>query len=161
MKTIIVYFSLEGNTKYAAEKIAEGLGADLLALEPVMPYPKNGVSKFLIGGMKASLHDAPALKAYTADLSQYECVIFGTPVWASTFAPPLRSFIKKNNLSGKKLAFFACSKSGNAGKPFQDLAKELRANYIIAELSLIDPFLKKKDGDLEKIKMFCSKIQEA
>ena len=34
MKTIVVYYSMGGNTQQAAEKIAERLGAELLRLVP-------------------------------------------------------------------------------------------------------------------------------
>ena len=45
MKILIVYYSLEGNTKYVAEKIAEQTGADLLCLEPEKAYPTGKVTK--------------------------------------------------------------------------------------------------------------------
>lgn len=35
MKVAVVYFSLEGNTKYVAEKIAKVLDADMIQLIPV------------------------------------------------------------------------------------------------------------------------------
>ena len=35
MKTLLVYYSLEGNTKYVADKIKEKTGADLLRLTPM------------------------------------------------------------------------------------------------------------------------------
>ena len=38
MKTIVVYYSLEGNTKLAAEAVAKELGADILPLIPVKAY---------------------------------------------------------------------------------------------------------------------------
>jgi len=41
MKTIIVYYSLEGNTDYAANKIASELGADILRIDPVKNYPSS------------------------------------------------------------------------------------------------------------------------
>ena len=47
MKTLIVYYSLEGNTDYAAKKIAERTGADLIlhiteAIEAVRASAENG-----------------------------------------------------------------------------------------------------------------------
>ena len=38
MKTLIVYYTLEGNTHYAAKKIASELGADVLRIKPVKIY---------------------------------------------------------------------------------------------------------------------------
>jgi hypothetical protein len=39
MKTLIVYYSMEGNTEYAAEKIASELGVETLRIEPLKAYP--------------------------------------------------------------------------------------------------------------------------
>ncbi|HUM83411.1 MAG TPA: flavodoxin [Lachnospiraceae bacterium] len=161
-KTLIVYFSLEGNTDYAARKIADSVGADLLALEPVMPYPKKGISKYLIGGMKASTHETPGLKPYKISPAGYDYIIFGTPVWASNYAPPLRTFIRDNKdaLKGKKLAFFACSRGGNAAPCFKELAKDLKADLVSVQVSLIDPLAKKSKETDAKIEEFCERVKE-
>ena len=53
MKTIIVYYSLEGNTDYAAGKIANAIGADTLRINPKKAYPTGGFSKFFWGGKSA------------------------------------------------------------------------------------------------------------
>lgn len=100
MKTIIVYYSLEGNTAYAADAIAAQLGADVLPLIPVKAYPTGKVSKLVWGGKSAVMSEAPKLQPYTFDAAAYDRIIFGFPVWASTIAPPLRTFIRENNLSG-------------------------------------------------------------
>ena len=42
MKTLIVYYSLEGNTKWAAEKLVARLDADTLRLVPRTAYPDKG-----------------------------------------------------------------------------------------------------------------------
>ena len=34
MKTAIVYYSMHGNVRYVAEKVAKELGADLIELKP-------------------------------------------------------------------------------------------------------------------------------
>ena len=54
MKTAIVYYSLGGNTAYAAQLLAEGLDADLIAIRPVKAYPDTGFRKFFWGGEKRS-----------------------------------------------------------------------------------------------------------
>jgi len=40
--------------------------------------------------------EKPELEKYTLNLSDYDRVIFGSPVWASNFAPPIRTFIEDN-----------------------------------------------------------------
>ena len=53
MKTVIVYYSMSGNTKYVADKIAEKLHADIIRIEPVKAYPNQGAQKFIWGGKSA------------------------------------------------------------------------------------------------------------
>lgn len=160
MKTLIVYYSLEGNTKYVAEKIAEQTGADLLCLEPEKVYPTGKVTKYLWGGKGAVMGDTPELKPYTADLSEYEMIVFGTPVWASTFTPPLRTFIKKHKdeLKSKKIALFACSAGGSAEKCFANLQEELGCGEIAATLRLTDPAQRQREQNHSEIESFCKKM---
>lgn len=160
MKTLIVYYSLEGNTKYVAEKIAEQTGADLLCLEPEKAYPTGKVTKYLWGGRSAVMGDTPELKPYTLELQTYDTVIFGTPVWASTYTPPLRTFIKKHKdeLKNKKIAFFACSAGGSAEKCFVNLQEELGCSEIVATLRLTDPAQRQKNQNDTEIEAFCKKI---
>ena len=47
MKTAIVYYSMSGNTKYAADKIAEKIEADIIRIEPEKAYPDKGAKKFI------------------------------------------------------------------------------------------------------------------
>ena len=72
MRSLIVYYSLEGNTDYAAKLIAEELGADLLCLVPVKAYPTGKVSKFIWGGKAAVMSDTPKLQPYKYDDAAYD-----------------------------------------------------------------------------------------
>ena len=160
MKTLIVYYSLEGNTKYTAEKIAERTGAELLRLEAEKAYPAGKVTKYFWCGKSAVMGKTPKLKPYTVNLSEYDMIVFGTPVWASTYTPPLRSFIKehKEELIHKKIAFFACSAGGSAEKCFANLKEELGCKEVTATLRLTDPAWKQTDRNHIEIENFCQKI---
>ena len=157
MKAVIVYYSLEGNTDYAAKLLAEELGADLLRLEPEIPYPTDK-KKFLIGGKDATFGVEPPLKSYSFNADDYDTVIFGTPLWAWTMAPPLKTFISGNKLSGKKLAFFVTSGGGSDKKCFAKFFKMLDVSDAPC-LSLISPLFEKKADDKDKIRSFADKIR--
>ena len=53
MNTAVVYYSMSGNTAYAAKKIAAELGADLIEIKPEKQYPDKGFRKFFWGGKSA------------------------------------------------------------------------------------------------------------
>ena len=98
MKTLIVYYSLEGNTGYAAKKIASGIGADTLEIRPVKGYPTGGFRKFLWGGKSAVMAETPKLEPYDVDLSGYDRIIFGFPVWAGNITDEeIRNLLKNDS----------------------------------------------------------------
>ena len=98
MKTLIVYYSLEGNTEYAANKIAEVCEFDTLRLVPVKEYPASGFKKFFWGGKSAVMAETPELEPYMFDADSYDRIVFGFPVWAGNVTPPIRTFVKENDL---------------------------------------------------------------
>ena len=97
MKKLIVYYSLEGNTELIANKLADECALDVLKLVPKKAYSDRGFAKFFWGGKSAVMAEKPELEPYTVDLSQYEEIIIGFPVWAGTITPPIRTFVTDNN----------------------------------------------------------------
>ncbi len=160
MKTAIVYYSMSGNTKYVAEKIADGIKTsgevDIIRIEPKKEYPDKGVKKFFWGGKSAVMGETPALQPYEFNIEEYERIIFGTPVWASTFVPPLRTFINDNSdVKNKKIAVFTCFSGGGADKAIDKMKKYIGIEKFDAELILTDPKDNVKAEDEEKIAEFC------
>ena len=162
MKTLIVYYSLEGNTDYAANRIKEKTGADLLRLIPKKAYADKGFKKFFWGGKSAVFKDKPDLEEYDVDLSSYERIVFGFPVWAGTFTPPLRTFIEDNKgaIAEKSLAAFACQGGSGAEKSFDKMAKLIGIEKFEITGIFNDPLARKNDGTDSDIDEFASKISE-
>ena len=160
MKTAVVYYSLTGNTEYVSKELKERLNADLLRLEPQKTYPDKGFSKFLWGGKSAVMAEKPLLIPYEFHAEEYDRIIFGFPVWASRFAPPLRTFIEENrsSIAGKHFAVFACQSGGGAEKAIDRLKKELQIEALDAEMVLIDPADKPNPGNAALIEDFCGKL---
>ena len=154
MKALIVYYSMGGNTEYAAKKIAGQTGADLLCLEPEKEYPNSGFRKFLWGGKSAVMAEKPKLKPYRFDAGRYNTVIFGFPVWAGNIAPPIRTFISDNALDADVYAAFACQGGSGAEKAFRKLLECLGRDIFRATLVLIDPKDRPAPGNEGKIKSF-------
>ena len=128
MKALVVYFSFEGNTKLVAKKISETINADLVELKTSKVYPKEGIGKFFWGGKSVIFGEKPELINQPIDMKQYDVIIIGTPVWAGTFAPPIKSLISQYPIQGKKIGMFACHGGGGASKCFEKLKKALPGN---------------------------------
>ena len=160
MNTIIVYYSMSGNTDWTARAVAERLGAALLRIEPETAYPDSGFKKFFWGGKSAVMAETPALKPYEFDPAAWEQVIFGFPVWAGNVTPPLRSFLREQGaaLQGKRVAAFACQSGAGAEKAFGKL-EALLGRPLDARLILNDPKTKPDAGADEKLRDFCDRCK--
>jgi flavodoxin len=160
MSVAVVYFSLEGNTKYVAESIAMTLDADIIPLIPVKEYPTGQVSKYFWCGKSTTFKEKPKLEAYSFDAQQYDLIILGTPIWAGTFAPPLRTFLRDHPLIGKKVALFACCSGGPAEKCFAQMENEMSDCVVLSKLRLIEPFKNADPKENENIHEFCAKLKK-
>ncbi len=154
MRTAIVYYSMHGNVRYVSEKVAKELGADLIELVPVKAYPDKGAMQFIWGGSAVTFKKKPELEPYTFNASDYDLVIIGTPVWASNFTPPLRTFFENNDLTGKKIAVIATSAGGDSSKCLEAVKAAAKADSLAAVLSLTDPKDKPSDENEKQIAAF-------
>ena len=106
------------------------------------------------------MRETPELEEYKFNNNKYDYIILGTPVWASTFAPPIRTFVKENKekLKNKKFSVFVCYSGGGAEKAIAKLKDYIEIKDFDAQLILIDPKDKESDENLRKINEFCKKI---
>ena len=162
MKTAVVYYSLSGNVRYAAEKAAEALGADLIPLSPVKAYPDSGFRKFFWGGKAATMRETPDLETYSFTSSDYDTVVLCTPVWAGTFTPPLRTFIEDNrkSLAGKRFSAYACMAGSGGEKAIGKLAKFLEIPGFEATSIFIDPKTAQSAEKMAQINGFCVALNQ-
>lgn len=147
MKVAIVYYSLEGNTKKVANQIAEKFNADLYELKEVKStVPKTGFFKFVWGGKQVVMKQKPDLEELNINIDEYDLIFIGTPVWAFTFSPAIRSFLSKYNIKGKKIGIFCCH-SGGLKNTIQDIKDNLNGNEFVAEFDIIDPLKNEAESD--------------
>lgn len=158
MKTLIVYYSLEGNTDLIANKIKEHLNSDIVRLIPKKDVPTGGFKKYFWGGKSAMFGDKPELEEYKAAIAGYDVIIIGTPVWAGTFAPAVGTFLAENQIKGKTIYLFACHGGGGAQKCFNKLEEKLVGNIIKDNIEFEEP-KKGSNADIaKKVKEFCTMI---
>jgi len=148
-KSLVVYYSLTGNTRLVAEEIANSIKADLLEIKPVNEINPKGSLKFVWGGYQATMKKKPDLKPYEINPEEYDIIFIGTPVWAWTLTPPIRSFIGKHDLSNKKLALFM-SAAGEGGKAMQKYKEVVSKSNILGDIMFQDPLLKSTEAAKHK-----------
>jgi flavodoxin len=154
LKSLVVYYSRNGNTKFVAETIAAEIGADV---EEIVDLKKrSGLLGFLIGGKDAMQGKETEIAPTTKSPADYDLIVVGTPNWASRITPATLTYLKKNNLSGKKVAGFF---SQDGDKPFSiDRIKALVPNSVwVGEIS-IKSALKNKQETEKQLAEWCRKL---
>jgi flavodoxin len=161
VKSLVVFYSLEGDTKFIAETISKELGAEIAEIQPVKQIPTSGFRKYLWGGKQVMFKDKPDIEPINVDLSKYDLIILGTPVWASRFAPVFNTFLENNKIEDKKIALFCCHGGGKEGKTFVDFKEKLKGNDFVGEIAFEDPLKKDKDENLLNARQWIRSIKES
>lgn len=113
MRACIIYFSLTENTHQLAQMISQELkhknfDVDLVRLEPI-----NGAKTFAGQGMTALQRKRVNIGDVNFDLSMYDLIWFGSPVWAFSPAPALNTYLDKcYGIEQKKVVVFYTYGSG-------------------------------------------------
>src|SRR5690606_11440962 len=129
---LIVYLSRTKNTETVAKIIQQKVGGDLVALELVKPYPEN--YKEIVAQVDRENEEGflPELKTKINDLRRYNTIFIGFPTWDMQMPPPMKSFLTKNNLSGKTVIPFNTNAGYGVGSSFETINK-LCSNANILE----------------------------
>ena len=145
MKKLFIYYSLSGNGDLVAKKLKDG-GYDIRKVEAKYKLSKNLFLACIKGGCHALFGKKPKLINYDNDVSDYDEIYIGSPIWNSRFACPINTVLKKTDLSNKKLNFILYSGSGEGKKALKKINKKYpNAN----EVFLKQP--KSNEKELEKV----------
>lgn len=122
MNKLIVYFSYTGNTRNIASKIKEKLNCDILEIKTEVPYSED-YNKVVNDEQNSEASNyLPKIQKIDIDLSKYDEIILGTPVWWYRPVPAIRTFLTENDLTGKTIKPFATN-AGWLGRTFQEIKK--------------------------------------
>lgn len=128
-KNLVCYFSATGTTKEVAEKIASIINADLFAIEPVNKYTSedldwtNKQSRSSIEMVDET--SRPAIKNIVANITEYQNVVIGFPVWWYKELAIIDTFIEENDLSNKQVYVYVTS----GGSTVDGSLESLRQKY--------------------------------
>jgi len=131
-KVLIVYLSRTNNTKAIAEIIHSNVGGELVALELEKPYPENYQATVQQVVNENETGSLPALKTKIDSIQNYDLVFVGFPTWGMKLPPPMKTFLRQYNLSGKTVIPFNTNGGYGVGSGFQTV-KELCPNSKILE----------------------------
>ena len=143
-KTLIAYFSASGVTARAAREMAQAVGADLCEIVPAQPYTAADLNwRDKESRCTREMTDPasrPALADQGLDLSQYDTVFVGFPIWWGVEPRVVDTFLEGYDFAGKVMIPFATS--GGSGMPYAQ--RHLRSQY--PELDWREGKLVRRDG---------------
>lgn len=131
-KVLIVYLSRTQNTKAVAEIIHKNVGGTLVALELETPYPEHYQTTVNQVAEENRTGFLPPLKTKIDSMQKYDVVFVGFPTWGMQLPPPMKSFLKQYDLSGKKVIPFNTNGGYGIGSSFSTV-KELCPNSTVLE----------------------------
>ena len=114
-------------TKSAAEQLACLTGADLYEIRPEMQYSRedldwrNKQSRSSLEMMDPS--SRPALAESVPDVSSYDMVYIGFPIWWGVAPRPVNTFIESARLEDKPVYIFATSGGSGIDYALNDMKK--------------------------------------
>jgi len=106
-RTLIVYYSLSGNTERVAKDLAARLDADLQQVRE--RTNRQGFRGYLRAAFD-SLRERPAsLVDVAKDAGDYELTIIGSPIWVGRITPAMRTYLESIRGRARNVAFFTTS----------------------------------------------------
>jgi flavodoxin len=148
MTYLVVYYSRTGNNRTIAEYIADRLSADID--EIVDKTNRQGRLNWLKAGRDSRAGKLTEIE-FQKNPQDYDTIVIGAPIWAWNPIPPLRTYLQKVNLKGKRVAFFICSQSEAYEKMFPRLEEMTPGVDHIGNFGIIEKRFKNEDysADLE------------
>ena len=145
-KILVIYYSFTGNSKTVAEYVKNKLNADILELEPKVPFSSDYdevVRQWQNNDIKRDVE----IKPVDIDLSKYNKIVLITCTWWYGISPVMKKFLKEYDLS-KKDIIVASSNAGWIGHCFKDYETLLPNSNIKGKLDLL---FSANDGERNKI----------
>ena len=140
-KILTVYYSKIGNTKSVAKNINSIVGGDIKEIELNEEYTSNifKMSAMVRKQMKEGY--LPQIK--DIDVSDYDIVFVGSPIWNFSISLPVKAFLKNNNFDHQTLIPFFTYSGGASKKKIIDEfkicanAKEIRKPLFMFENGIV------------------------
>jgi flavodoxin len=129
-KYLVLYYSQTGTTKEVAEELQRRMGADIDSIQLEEPYPDDydATIERSREEMEKGIH--PKVKPLHCNVSDYDVIFIGYPVWFGTYAMPVSTVLSENDFSGKKVVPFCTFGSGGLESSSKDLAAALPNSEI-------------------------------
>lgn len=134
--SLIIYFSRSGSTELLASKIQALSGADVIELVAKETYSSDYGETVQRANQERNVENTPELDVEMPDLSQYQSIYIGYPIWGMTMAEPVATFIETyaKELDGKTIIPFSTNGGYGLGSSIDYIETVLAENQVTARI---------------------------
>jgi len=101
--------------------IAGKIGAEIEEIKDTVD--RSGIMGYLISGRDAMKERLTKLEPFQRELSVYDLVIIGTPIWGWNVSVPVRTFVREQEVKFNNVAFFCTMGGSGDKKAFSEMEK--------------------------------------
>lgn len=152
-KVLVLYYSQGGTTEKVALAIQAALGADIEAIVPVEPYDGDFQATVERGRKELQEGILPELQPMKADISAYDVIFLGYPVWFGTYAQPIATVLATQDFKGKKVVPFCTFGSGGLESSVKNIQEKLPDAEILPGYGVRQARLKAAPAEVERFLM--------
>lgn len=151
---LIVYYSFSKSTRRLANEIAQQTGGDIRELIPQKAYFFNYNTAAKEARNEIMSGFCPELKSGNEPIDNYNTIFIGTPNWFKSLTPPVRTFLRKYDFSGKTLIPFCTHGGGGFGQIENEIEKECPDSRILPGVAVFGNYSPEEISDwLKKIEL--------
>ena len=123
-RVLVAYYSKSGNTEKVAREIAAETGGTLARIAERDPYPTDKNTHMERAKDEYRRRVRPEIECPVADLSTYDIIFVGYPLWCGHVPAPVLTFLESHDFDGKRVTIVPFVTYG--GSPFARGTEDLR-----------------------------------
>ena len=120
----------KGNTRILAEMAADITKGDLFEIKTVKPYPKEYRPATEVAKQEKENNERPEINGPLPDMSQYDVIFLGYPIWWSDLPMGVYTFLEKENFAGKTIIPFCTHEGSGIGNTERFIAETTKAKVL-------------------------------
>lgn len=141
MSILVTYFSVGGETKKVAQRVAKLTSGKLFEIKPVDPYKEEDMSRMnpfsRCNRERFGKKDVPVIGRFK-DFDKYEKVVLVYPNWFGCTPNIIDTFCKDYDWTGKEVYLIATSGESKKGKTKKKLQPHIEGGEIVSGLQVQD-----------------------
>jgi len=125
IKNLVVFYSYTGNTELVGKTLAEILKVDVIKIEDIERPSKE--QAYGAGREASTQGKSWPVKPFNKDISSYDRIFVGCPVWFGMPTPELNAFIEQVDFTGKQVVVFVTLGGGGPDKAIKAMTEKITA----------------------------------